>query len=127
MSEIEKIKTEIELKFTNELRNIHEKLSQKQSGLREFSTSLNTFILGIWTGIMANLFASYLIEFQLLMGGKHFVWIVLGLILSFIAMLLFEKRLRKQIINPARDLISKFESSQKYIRKQMDKSRKKIQ
>jgi hypothetical protein len=126
MSEIEKIKADFELKFFTELKNIQQKLSEKQSNLREFSSSLNTFLLGIWTGIMGNLFASYLIEFQLLIGGNHFIWIILGLIFSFISMLLFEKRLRNQIIKPIKDLIFKFESSQHDIGKEMSESEKRI-
>jgi hypothetical protein len=54
------------------------------------------------------------------MGGNHFIWIVLGLILSFISMLLFEKHLRNQIINPVKDIILKLESSQKDIEKEIN-------
>ena len=53
--------------------------------------------------------------------------IVLGLTISFISMLLFEKRLRNQIIKPAKDLILKFESSQQDIGKEMNESGKRIE
>lgn len=88
---------------------------------KERLISERQFLLGITIGILGNLVASYVVEFQMLFAeGKTLLGILLGLTASAIAFGFFYYYYTKKSVRPVERKIAEIESVMKDVAKEID-------
>ncbi len=93
-------------------------VQEKLANLLNIQLSMTMLLLGIIIGVIGNLFASYIIEFHLLIMGENTFWGLLLGIIVFGVVLKFSTRSFKKDLEPLEIAISKMKATQEMIIKE---------